>query len=86
MAQVRAVLSWAIILCADFVLRIFRTDYGHTEVAAHFGNGGKPSLESRLLLMNFIDPREYCISTKEFVVDNEGKLKGLNTGTFRVEF
>ncbi|KAJ6505126.1 hypothetical protein C8R45DRAFT_923423 [Mycena sanguinolenta] len=33
--------------------RIFRTDYGHTEVAAHFGN----------------DPREYCISTKEFVVD-----------------
>jgi len=48
--------------------RIFRTDYGHTEVAAHFGN----------------DPREYCISTKEFVVDEEGKLKGLNT--VRVEW
>ncbi|KAK7023963.1 glutamate synthase [Favolaschia claudopus] len=48
--------------------RIFRTDYGHTEVAAHFGN----------------DPREYCISTKEFVVDDEGKLKGLNT--VRVEW
>ena len=47
--------------------RIFRTDYGHTEVAAHFGN----------------DPREYCISTKEFVVE-DGKLKGLNTG--RVEW
>jgi len=45
--------------------RIFRTDYGHTEVAAHFGS----------------DPREYCISTKEFVLDDEGKLKGLNTGT-----
>jgi glutamate synthase (NADPH/NADH) len=44
--------------------RIFRTDYGHTEVAAHFGS----------------DPREYCISTKEFVLDDEGKLKGLNTG------
>ena len=44
--------------------RIFRTDYGHTEVAAHFGS----------------DPREYCISTKEFVVDDEGKLKGLDTG------
>jgi glutamate synthase (NADPH/NADH) len=29
-----------------------------------------------------IDPREYCISTKEFVVDDEGNLKGLNTGEF----
>jgi glutamate synthase (NADH) len=48
--------------------RIFRTDYGHTEVAAHFGN----------------DPREYCISTKEFVLDEDGKLKGLNT--VRVEW
>ncbi|KAF8201622.1 NADPH-dependent glutamate synthase [Pholiota molesta] len=48
--------------------RIFRTDYGHTEVAAHFGN----------------DPREYCISTKDFVLDDEGKLKGLNT--VRVEW
>ena len=47
--------------------RIFRTDYGHTEVAAHFGK----------------DPREYCISTKEFVVE-DGKLKGLNT--VRVEW
>lgn len=27
------------------------------------------------------DPREYSISTKDFVVDEEGKLKGLNTGT-----
>ncbi|KAF9239590.1 NADPH-dependent glutamate synthase [Melanogaster broomeanus] len=48
--------------------RIFRTDYGHTEVAAHFGN----------------DPREYSISTKEFVLDDNGKLKGLNT--IRVEW
>ncbi|KAJ3773747.1 NADPH-dependent glutamate synthase [Lentinula raphanica] len=48
--------------------RIFRTDYGHTEVAAHFGN----------------DPREYCISTKDFVVDEGGKLCGLNT--VRVEW
>ncbi|KAF8654066.1 hypothetical protein AX16_003599 [Volvariella volvacea WC 439] len=48
--------------------RIFRTDYGHTEVAAHFGN----------------DPREYCISTKDFVVDDKGKLQGLNT--VRVEW
>ncbi|KZS99124.1 NADPH-dependent glutamate synthase [Sistotremastrum niveocremeum HHB9708] len=48
--------------------RIFRTDYGHTEVAAHFGN----------------DPREYCISTKDFVLDDDGKLKGLNT--VRVEW
>ncbi|KAF9049321.1 NADPH-dependent glutamate synthase [Hymenopellis radicata] len=48
--------------------RIFRTDYGHTEVAAHFGN----------------DPREYCISTKDFVLNDEGKLCGLNT--VRVEW
>ncbi|KAF8717826.1 GXGXG motif, partial [Rhizoctonia solani] len=48
--------------------RIFRTDYGHTEVAAHFGN----------------DPREYSISTKDFTVDEEGKLTGLNT--VRVEW
>jgi len=48
--------------------RIFRTDYGHTEVAAHFNK----------------DPREYSISTKDFVVDDDGKLKGLNT--VRVEW
>ena len=27
-----------------------------------------------------LDPREYCISTKEFALDAEGKLQGLNTG------
>ncbi|KAG8870493.1 glutamate synthase [NADH] [Serendipita sp. 405] len=48
--------------------RIFRTDYGHAEVAAHFGN----------------DPREFCISTKDFVVDEDGNVKGLNT--VRVEW
>jgi len=48
--------------------RIFRVDYGHTEVASHFGK----------------DPREYCISTKDFVKDEEGNLKGLNT--VRVEW
>ena len=30
------------------------------------------------------DPREYCISTKDFVLDDEGKLIGLNT--VRVEW
>lgn len=30
------------------------------------------------------DPREYCISTKDFVLDEAGKLKGLNT--VRVEW
>jgi len=48
--------------------RIFRTDYGHTEVAAHFGD----------------DPREYSISTKEFVLDEQENLRGLNT--VRVEW
>ncbi|EFP88939.2 glutamate synthase [NADPH] [Puccinia graminis f. sp. tritici CRL 75-36-700-3] len=48
--------------------KVFRVDYGHTEVQNFFGK----------------DPREYCISTKEFVSDGEGKLKGLNT--VRVEW
>jgi glutamate synthase (NADPH/NADH) len=43
--------------------RVFRTDYGHTEVKEHFGK----------------DPRLYSISTTEFVSDGEGNLKGLNT-------
>ena len=28
------------------------------------------------------DPREFCISTKEFILDESGKLKGLNTGAY----
>ncbi|PWN27891.1 putative glutamate synthase [Jaminaea rosea] len=41
--------------------RIFRTDYGHTEVTDRFGK----------------DPRRYCTTTKEFVKDAEGKLVAL---------
>merc|ERR1711939_86722 len=43
--------------------RIYRVDYGHAEVKTHMGK----------------DPREYCISTKDFVMDNDGNLAGLNT-------
>jgi len=43
--------------------KIYRTDYGHEEAACHFGN----------------DPRVYSISGKEFVVDEDGKLLGINT-------
>lgn len=43
--------------------RIFRVDYGHTEVAAHYGK----------------DPREYCIMSKEFVGDEDGNVKGIKT-------
>lgn len=43
--------------------RIKRTDYGHGEWASASGK----------------DPREYCISTKRFVLDEAGKLKGLDT-------
>lgn len=35
-------------------------------------------------MCNLLDPREYSISTKEFVIDEEGKLKGVNT--VRVEW
>ena len=74
-------------ICAH--CRIFRTDYGHTEVAAHFGNGTfRQHAPVRGLFTDILcvptDPREYCISTKDFVIDEEGKLKGLNT--VRVEW
>ncbi|KAK5661528.1 hypothetical protein OQA88_11432 [Cercophora sp. LCS_1] len=43
--------------------RIYRVDYGHTEVAQHMGK----------------DPREFCIMSEEFVDDGNGKVKGINT-------
>src|ERR1700742_4098380 len=43
--------------------RIYRVDYGHTEVRQHDGK----------------DPREYCIMSEEFVDDGSGKVKGINT-------
>ncbi|EFQ32238.1 glutamate synthase [Colletotrichum graminicola] len=43
--------------------RIYRVDYGHTEVKQHMGK----------------DPREYCIMSEEFVDDGTGKVKGINT-------
>ncbi len=48
--------------------RIFRIDYGHSEVKTLYGK----------------DPREYCVMSKEFVDDGEGKVKGINT--IRVEW
>lgn len=43
--------------------RIYRVDYGHTEVKQHMGR----------------DPREYCVMSKEFVDDGEGNVKGIKT-------
>lgn len=43
--------------------KIYRVDYGHEEATQHFGS----------------DPRVYSISGKEFVVDAEGRLTGINT-------
>lgn len=43
--------------------RIFRVDYGHAEVASHYGK----------------DPREYCIMSKEFLGDEEGNVTGIKT-------
>ncbi|RHZ49162.1 hypothetical protein Glove_529g38 [Diversispora epigaea] len=48
--------------------RVFRVDYGHAEVQVQFGK----------------DPREYCVLTKEFVSDGNGKVKGINS--IRVEW
>jgi glutamate synthase (NADPH/NADH) len=43
--------------------RVYRVDYGHTEVRQHMGK----------------DPREFCIMSDEFVDDGSGKVKGINT-------
>ena len=43
--------------------RVFRVDYGHTEVATHYGK----------------DPREYSILSKEFVGDGDGNVAGIKT-------
>ncbi len=43
--------------------RIFRVDYGHEEASAKFGR----------------DPREYQILSKEFLVDENGNLRGIKT-------
>jgi glutamate synthase (NADPH) small chain len=43
--------------------RIFRVDYGHKEVATHFGK----------------DPREFAIGSKEFLDDGKGNVAGIKT-------
>mmetsp|Transcript_32251 Transcript_32251/g.51713 ORF Transcript_32251/g.51713 Transcript_32251/m.51713 type:complete len:557 (-) Transcript_32251:297-1967(-) len=43
--------------------RVYSLDYGHEEVKARFG----------------YDPRNYNISTQEFIADSEGNVKGLRT-------
>jgi NADPH-dependent glutamate synthase beta subunit-like oxidoreductase len=43
--------------------RILRTDYGHQEVAAKFGD----------------DPRTFCVMSKEFVPDEQGNVAGIRT-------
>lgn len=43
--------------------RIYRADYGHQEAEAKFGD----------------DPREFCVLSKEFIDDGNGKLAGIKT-------
>ncbi|OMH84516.1 putative glutamate synthase [NADPH] [Zancudomyces culisetae] len=43
--------------------RVFKVDYGHAEAKEVYGT----------------DPRIYCISTKRFIGDDQGNLKGLET-------
>lgn len=43
--------------------RIYRVDYGHTEVKQHMGK----------------DPREFCVMSEDFVDDGSGRVKGINT-------
>ncbi|ORX52488.1 glutamate synthase [Hesseltinella vesiculosa] len=48
--------------------RVYKVDYGHAEVQAHFGK----------------DPREYCVLSKSFEVNDQGQVTGINT--VRVEW
>ena len=43
--------------------KVYRTDYGHAEIKAKFGE----------------DPRTYCVMSKEFVSDDEGNVAGIRT-------
>jgi glutamate synthase (NADPH/NADH) small chain len=43
--------------------KIYRTDYGHAEIKAKFGE----------------DPRTYCVMSKEFVSDDQGNVAGIRT-------
>eukprot|EP00158_Paraphelidium_tribonemae_P009771 Partr_v1_DN28960_c0_g1_i1_m24917 putative glutamate synthase len=43
--------------------RVFKVDYGHNEVKAIHGR----------------DPREYCVLSKSFVSDGNGRVAGINT-------
>lgn len=43
--------------------RVFKLDYGHAEVKAHFHR----------------DPRQYCILSKEFVTDDQNNVRGVKT-------
>ncbi len=43
--------------------KVYRTDYGHQEVAAKFGD----------------DPRAFCVMSKEFVGDEQGRVAGIRT-------
>lgn len=43
--------------------RVYRVDYGHSEVRQHTGK----------------DPREYCIKSSKFVSDGNGTVKGIET-------
>lgn len=43
--------------------KVFRVDYGHDEVKLKFGK----------------DPRQYTTTTKEFIDDENGNVKGVNT-------
>lgn len=42
--------------------RIYRVDYGHSEVKFHMGK----------------DPREYCVMSEEFVGNEQGHVRGIN--------
>ena len=46
-----------------FINTNYRVDYGHEEVKLKFGK----------------DPRQYSITTKEFLDDGNGNIKGVNT-------
>lgn len=47
----------------NWIITLNRVDYGHEEVKVKFGK----------------DPRQYSTTTKEFLDDGNGNIKGVNT-------
>ena len=71
--------------------KVFRVDYGHEEVRMRTGKGQRTLFTFYLAICVIVtlslvrtDPRAYCVSSKRFVGDADGNVRGIDT--HRVEW